>query len=66
MENMRLLGYALFENGKMVKNKIYQTYAQAEAEAKSQHKWKKLILFRGLPQNGPFEADIREIWSKKL
>ena len=35
MENMRLLGYALFENGKMVKNKIYQTYAQAEAEAKS-------------------------------
>lgn len=63
---MRLLGYALFENGKMVKNEIYQTYAQAEAEAKSQHRWKELIHFRGIPQDVPFEADIREIWSKKL
>lgn len=64
---MNLLGYALFKNNKMVKDKIFPTYAQAEAEAKSQHKWKDLMKFRGEPQDKkPFEADIREIWSKKI
>ena len=29
--------------------------------------WKDLMKFRGEPQDKkPFEADIREIWSKKI
>ena len=65
---MKLLGYAVFKNDKMVKNKIFPTYEQAEYEAKSIYKWKELLKCRFvLPMtNQPFEADIRAILSEEV
>lgn len=65
---MKLLGYAVFKNDKMVKNKIFPTYEQAEMEAKSIHKWKEVLKCRFiLPMvNEPFEADIRAILSEEV
>ncbi len=65
---MKLLGYAVFKNDKMVKNKIFPTYEQAEYEAKSIYKWKELLKCRFvLPTiNQPFDADIRAILSEEV
>lgn len=65
---MKLLGYAVFKNDKMVKNKIFPTYEQAEMEAKSIHKWEEVLKCRFiLPMvNEPFEADIRAILSEEV
>ena len=65
---MKLLGYAVFKNDKMVKNKIFPTYEQSEYEAKSIYKWKELLKCRFvLPTiNQPFDADIRAILSEEV